>query len=501
MQPVRPVAGARLPRRPSSAAGAVVLLALGAARPAFIEVVQARGGPCALVLAGALRIARDANGRLSVCTRIAGGRWRLAPAFADVPLLDPATLVDMALAQAIDACLHDLGPDWPLTAADRSYARRRMAADLYPDARGERTLRSLWIALVRGICDRELLRAASLVFGRTVRIADYNDMARAGAAVLTRITRETPNLAPLLGDPVRRLACAQAGAAGLGLLGELRRALMAPETSAPLARRDWKWLSRQSNSAVRGLFPTVPADAAFATDGLAIRLFAAVQSPLRSPRVPALVIGLAAPGGALARSLEVVRESANAGRFDDLARLVRLAVGEWRRRAAQGQSLRFMHDDLTYLLDWWIDQTRAGAAGIPANAGWAALVRRQQRWHQMIILRNPETLQLWSSAVAAHASAGYRIVPLTDSLMLAREGIEMRHCVAGHARDCAAGHARIFSLQCVADGARATVELRRRASYWFTGQVKGPCNAEVAPGMQMATERLAVRYARADAAR
>ena len=135
MQPVRPVAGARLPRRPSSAAGAVVLLALGAARPAFIEVVQARGGPCALVLAGALRIARDANGRLSVCTRTAGGRWRLAPAFADVPLLDPATLVDMALAQAIDACLHDLGPD--RTCGIRQVGGRRDRVERVQEVVGE----------------------------------------------------------------------------------------------------------------------------------------------------------------------------------------------------------------------------------------------------------------------------------------------------------------------------------------------------------------------------
>ena len=43
--------------------------------------------------------------------------------------------------------------------------------------------------------------------------------------------------------------------------------------------------------------------------------------------------------------------------------------------------------------------------------------------------------------------------------------------------------------------------MRRRAARWYAGQVKGPCNAEVSPGMRMAAERLASRYAHADGRR
>jgi hypothetical protein len=228
-----------------------------------------------------------------------------------------------------------------------------------------------------------------------------------------------------------------------------------------------------------------------ALDALAVRLFASTASG----RVPAALIALAAPGGAVQRALTTLR--AEPARLDDLARLTRLAIDEWRRRAATGASTRHVRDDLGYLIDWWNAEGAAGSL-VPHNATYASLIRRQQRWHQLVILEFPEFLQHWKSAVPAHESAGVRAVPLTDSLMLAREGMEMRHCVASYARDCAAGHTRIFALEATGSGERATLELRRRASLWFPGQIKGPCNGEVSIDMRIAAERIAARYARAD---
>jgi hypothetical protein len=441
-----------------------------------------------------VRITRGRGGRLTACTLQPDGQWRRADDYEDATLLDPGHLIELALARAVNTGLGVLATDSPLASADRGYAEKRLRADLYPEARSARTARALRTALAEHVADRELLRAACLIFGRKVRLSDYNDLVRAGARVLARVTRETPNLAPALAEPVRRLARKGAGRASLGLMGEVRGELMRPGYLRP---RDWKWLSHQANSTVRALLDPLAADDGNARHAWAVRLFAAAQ--IAGP--PAVMVGLVAPGGALARALEVVREAGDAERFADLARLLRLATAEWRRRAAQGQSLRFMRDDLAYLVDWWTDQARENAALIPANAGWASLVRRQQRWHQLIILRNPEYLQQWPSAVAAHESTGYRAIPLTDSLMLAREGMEMRHCVASYARDCAAGNTRIFALESGTSGERATVELRRRAAQWFAGQVKGPCNAEVSPALRLAALRLAARYARADAPR
>jgi hypothetical protein len=111
-----------------------------------------------------------------------------------------------------------------------------------------------------------------------------------------------------------------------------------------------------------------------------------------------------------------------------------------------------------------------------------------------MILRSPEYMQMWPSALPAYESAGLRVVPLTDSLMLAREGMEMRHCVASYSRDCVRGDTRIFALEDVDTGERATLELRRRSWVWFAGQIKGACNADVSSRLRVAAERLASRY-------
>lgn len=480
-------------RRPSAAAGEAVLLALAGPRPPFIQVIRQVGRPTLLELAGRVRLQCNAKGQIVPSVLGPGGRWKRAVALEDAPLLHPAHLTNQAIQHAVDAALGAASVATGLAAADRGYAEKRIRTDLYPDAGSERTARAIRAVILHDIAEPGLLRATCLVFGTGASLRDYNDMIRAGAPVLMRIADELPNLAPTLVRHVRRLARKGEPAATLGLLGDARAELMDAAGLGRLAKRDWKWLSHQSNGTVRRLLAPTHDGEDHAQAGWAIRLFAAAQIA----RPPAVLVGLAAPGGAVARALGLVRENDNAGRLVDLARLLRLATQEWRRRAAQGQSLRFMRDDLDYLIDWWIDQAREGASLIPHNASWSSLVRRQQRWHQMIILQNPEFLSQWSSAVAAHEAAGYRVVPLTDSLMLAREGMEMRHCVASYARDCAAGHIRIFSFESSACGERATVELRRRAAHWFAGQVKGPCNAEVSPGMRMAAERLAARYTHA----
>lgn len=484
-------------RRPSAAAGEAVLLALAAPRTPFVQVIRQAGRATQLELAGRLRVTRAPAGQLVISARDASGRWRRSTRLEDTALLRPAQLASQAIVQAAQTTLAQGATAGGLTAADRGYAEKRIRTDLYPEACGERTARTIRAVMLRDIAEPRLLRAACLVFGAGVSIRDYNNMVRAGAPVLMRIATELPNLAPVLAGHVRRLARSAEPAASLGLMGQARAELMCAGDAGRLARRDWKWLSHQSNGTVRRLLALAQEGGTPGQAGWAVRLFAAAR--IRRP--PAVMVALTDAGGTLARALALVREDEDMGRLEDLARLLRLAMLEWRHRAALGQSLRFMRDDLAYLIDWWIDQARLGGALIPHNASWASIVRRQQRWHQMIILRNPEFLLHWHSAVPAHEAAGYRVVPLTDSLMLAREGMEMRHCVASYARDCAAGHTRIFAFESGACGERATVELRRRAARWYAGQVKGPCNAEVSPGMRMAAERLASRYAHADGRR
>lgn len=489
-----PANGVRKAPPPSRAAGEAVLLALAAARAPLVQLAaRADGQPGALILGDSLRIDSLPDHRLAVFTRDPRGHWRRTTRNDDLELLDPGALIERAVQRAIEVCVAAADGDrW--SPVDRRYLTQRLHADLYPAAHATGTARSVRLALCRGIANRTLLRSACLIFGRGATIADFNDIVLAGAGSLNRITRETPNLAPLLVATVQRHAREGAAPVDHGALGALRRELAARPPPARLARRDWKWLARQPNSMVRRLLKADPDGQDRDAATLAIRLFCATG--VRRPN-PAIV-ALADRGQALERALGAIAADASDARLTDLARLLRLALLEAARRAGAGQSLRFLRDDTAYLIDWWIDQSGTGAPLVPVNATYASLIRRQQRWHQLIILQFPEFLQQWQSALAAHENAGLRAVPLTDSLMLAREGIDMRHCVASYARDCGAGQSRVFALELAANGERATVELRRRAGTWFAGQLKGVCNADVTLEMRSAAERLAARYMRAE---
>ena len=482
---------ARKSQRPSAAAGAAVLLALAAARAPFLRI-EARSGrhQSAMILGDCLRIESMADRRLAVKLRDTRGRWRHSAECDRMSLIDPAALIEFALTRAVRTSLASAGCGVELSVLDRRYAEQRLRADLHPAAPAAGTARMVRTMLCRDIADRAVLRAACLVFGSATTIADFNDVVLACADRLIHITRETPNLAPLLGPAVRRFARKGAGPLGAGIVGTLRSELMAPPAPAGLARRDWKWLSHQPNSMVRRLQKPATHDGLPNANLPAIRLFAATGVMRPNPMIASLVDA----GMALERALGGIADHPADARAADLARLLRLALLEAQRRAAAGQSLRFLRDDVAYLVDWWIDEAIANPVSIPGNATFASLIRRQQRWHQSIILRHPECLQQWKSALAAHESSGLRALPLTDSLMLARAGMDMRHCVASYARDCAAGHTRIFALELVASGERATLELRRRAATWFAGQLKGPCNANASTEMRIAAERLAARY-------
>jgi hypothetical protein len=232
-------------------------------------------------------------------------------------------------------------------------------------------------------------------------------------------------------------------------------------------------------------------DGADGIDTLLVRLYAATGEA----RLPRAILDLDHSGGPLDRALTSLSLTAvPAGQFDDLARLMRLLIREARERTRRRQSLRFLRDDAGYVIDWWLDESTRGRPLIGHNATYTSLIRRQQRWHQLMVLKSPEYLQMWQSALPAYENAALRAVPLTDTLMLAREGMEMRHCVASYAKDCARGDTRIFALEDTETGERATLELRRRAWVWFAGQLKGPCNAEASPRLRAAAERLAARY-------
>jgi len=480
--------------RPSPEIGLAVVSALALPRPAFARLVTERGLP-SLELGAALRVRRDGRGRIAVQCRVTlEAPWRDAPELENIEVLDTASLAEHALNHAARAHLaHALelcGLDGtPIAPEERVYAERRLRVDLFPPAATAATAHRIRALLLSFIVDPVARRAVFLIHGRKARYRDFNDARLAGLPTLARLVSETPNLAPLLAPLTRAHARKEAAPVAAGAIGQLRAALLARPEPERLAPRDWKWLAHQPNGVVRRLCEA--ADGSATLDTLAVRLFAATGET----RLPRAILELDQNGGALDRALgSLTLTGVPQAQFEDLARLMRLLIREARERMRRTQSLRFLRDDAGYVIDWWLDETTRGRAVIGQNATYASLIRRQQRWHQLMILRSPEHMQMWGSALPAYESAGLRVVPLTDSLMLAREGMEMRHCVASYARDCARGDTRIFALEDVDTGERATLEIRRRAWVWFAGQIKGPCNADVSSRLRVAADRVASRY-------
>ncbi len=496
----RPVPGRA---RPSVEAATALVLALTYPRVPGFRRVQHADRP-ALELAGGLRIVSAADGSAAVYLQPAPqSDWAVADSFEEVEILDVATLIERARLAAAKATLAracaELGLG-ELPCEQRLYGERRLRQDLFSWERGDAVPRDLRRCLLREVLDRPLVRAAFLIFGPHARYRDLNDCARAGAANVIRIASESPQLAPLLAAKVRDHARKGRPDLPSGALGQVRRALLSNDqaTGAPLGAHGWRWLARQSRATVALLAPGGDSGCS-RYQRLAVSLFAASGIGI----LPAPLRPLMRAGGPLERVAVMLEPGPHRPlRHADLARLLRLIGRDVARRQANGQPLRHVADDAAYLIDWWLDATLctgqqgapAAAPVVPPNATWSSLMRHQQRWHQLMIQRQPEHLKTWECLATPHRIGTVQVVPLTDSLMLAREGMEMRHCVASYADDCARGGARIFALEDRETGARATLELRRRAWAWLIGQIKGPCNAAAAPSLQEAAERLAERY-------
>ncbi len=68
------------------------------------------------------------------------------------------------------------------------------------------------------------------------------------------------------------------------------------------------------------------------------------------------------------------------------------------------------------------------------------------------------------------------IIPISDVIMLFREGQEMHHCVSRHASSIAWGEEYMYR---VLAPVRATASIRRQGNNWLLDQVRGHCNAKL----------------------
>src|SRR5262249_10750706 len=151
-----------------------------------------RGQP-ALELAAAMRVRRDARGRLAVQTRAdLSARWRGAPELECLAVLDTALLVEHALEHAARAHLaHAIGicglDPARLKPEDRAYALRRLRADLFPPAATTAVARRVRALLLNTVLESRVRRAVFLIHGKHARYRDFNEALAAGPGVLVQL--------------------------------------------------------------------------------------------------------------------------------------------------------------------------------------------------------------------------------------------------------------------------------------------------------------------------
>lgn len=128
------------------------------------------------------------------------------------------------------------------------------------------------------------------------------------------------------------------------------------------------------------------------------------------------------------------------------------------------------------------------------KAPWSWFLRQEREWHRRInVSKSVLEKKVWQSALDVCKIDDYDIIPLTDSVALAEEGSEMRHCVYSYLEDCMDGTRRIFSIRKGKDKV-ATLELRRIFTTWSAGQIKGYCNANLEVKFKNLARKLAEKY-------
>jgi hypothetical protein len=114
------------------------------------------------------------------------------------------------------------------------------------------------------------------------------------------------------------------------------------------------------------------------------------------------------------------------------------------------------------------------------------VARLSADWHEAVAsnMSGPSYLfpEPWCDAGLVHE---YKIVPITNSADLYREGRTMHHCVGSYGDRVRQGETYIYSVR--KDEERiATVELGTHRGQVWIGQLRGPCNSQVSKEIEQA---------------
>jgi len=173
--------------------------------------------------------------------------------------------------------------------------------------------------------------------------------------------------------------------------------------------------------------------------------------------------------------------------------------GEQLFRKAMTQAIE---EEVVPIIDW----LRAEGHRLPdKNSTWSSLKRRSDKWHEGF--RRATLLEklrwalggnensAWESLLGETVIDGLKITPLITGMDLYNESLAMRHCVITYAPRCLYEGWRIFSLQ-EADGARSTLSLRLQNNSYVIDQHKGPENRPVSLDAAQAAREVCRLYNR-----
>jgi hypothetical protein len=263
-------------------------------------------------------------------------------------------------------------------------------------------------------------------------------------------------------------------------LGELRRKCL----EQGLGRVAWRFLARHGDAAFRAAINPLLGPEHVCENVLGYiewQARAGLDKPLPIP----LGRNLIAASGMLL-TLE------QGGVFD--TRIARAANDHWKGLNTTRERRRFAEHDWVKVLVWLRDEQPKFDRN-QWRAGWSAIWRSYLKWRSL-----HGDNSAWTSCLTAFDYRDWRITPMTSSYQLAREGLRMRHCVAGYAGRCVRGNYRLFSVACQFTGKPlATVGLLRKDNEWQLEQVKGPCNREPSQVIRELAGRILERYQSAEA--
>jgi len=181
-----------------------------------------------------------------------------------------------------------------------------------------------------------------------------------------------------------------------------------------------------------------------------------------------------------------------------IARVLRLAIEQWRLCRDQAQRDELVSDQFPLVADWLLGQVACGVR-VPRSWAWRDVQKAQQAWHHQMTdtsrHKNLPSLRWHSALDRIVLSFDIYATALDSSRALVEEAKRMHHCVPSYVDRCVAGEVRLFHLRSNTGAAeRATLEIRLGAFGWQVAQLKGPCNSAVSERMWLAANELTARY-------